>query len=78
MRPQEPIDFFGSRGKLADTLGVTETAVGQWVRQGWIPYDRQCHIQVESQKLPRAERIGKTPLVASWDDVPEDKRRVAA
>jgi DNA-binding transcriptional regulator YdaS (Cro superfamily) len=78
MTPQQPIDFFGSRTKLAVALGVTETAVGQWVRQGWIPYDRQCHIQVESKRLPAKDRAGKEPLFASWDDIPEDKRKVAA
>lgn len=78
MRPQQAIDFFGNRGVLAGALGVTETAVGQWVRQGWIPYDRQCHIQIESKRLPAKERAGKEPLIASWDDVPEDKRKVAA
>lgn len=78
MTPQQAIDFFGTRGKLADFLGVTETAVGHWVKQGWIYYDRQCQIQVESKRLPLKERAGKEPLIASWDDIPEDKRKVAA
>lgn len=64
--------------KLATTLGVTDTAIGQWVKQGWIYYDRQCQIQVESEKLPAEERAGKEPLVASWDDIPEERRKVAA
>lgn len=75
MKPQQAIDFFGTRTKLATALGVTDTAVGQWVKQGWIYYERQCQIQVESEKLPLE---GKEPLVASWDDIPEEKRRVAA
>lgn len=75
MRPQEPIDFFGGRLALGKVLGVTDTAVGYWVKQGWIPYDRQCQIQVESQKPEHAK--GREPLVASQEDVPHD-RRVAA
>jgi hypothetical protein len=75
MRPQPAIEFFGSRGELAGVLGVTDTTIGYWVKRDWIPYDRQCQIQVESQKPEYAK--GRAPLVASWDDVPED-RRVAA
>src|SRR5260221_12044635 len=77
MTPQQAIDFFGGRGRLAAALGVTDTAVGQWVRQGWIYYDRQCQIQVESERLPAEERVGKRRLVASQEDILEDKRRVA-
>lgn len=76
MKPQQAIDFFDGRGVLAKALGVTDTAVGQWVRQGWIAYDRQCQIQVESEKPEHAK--GRAPLVASWDDVPEERRKVAA
>lgn len=54
-----------SRRDLADRLGVTEQAIGFWMRQGWMAYDRQCHVQVE---FPRSG------LRASWEDVPEDKR----
>lgn len=78
MKPQQAIDFFGTRTKLATALGVTDTAVGQWVKQGWIYYERQCQIQVESEKLLPEDHVGKAPLVASWDDIPEEKRRVAA
>lgn len=78
MKPHQAIDFFGGRGQLASALGVTDTAIGQWVRQGWIYYDRQCQIQVESERLPAEQRAGKEPLVASQEDIPEDKRRVAA
>lgn len=75
MRPQEAIDFFGGRGDLARVLGVTGTAVGYWVKQGWIQYDRQCQIQIESQKPEHAK--GRKPLIASQKDVPQE-RRVAA
>lgn len=78
MKPQQAIDFFGTRTKLAAALGVTDTAIGQWVKQGWIYYERQCQIQVESEKLLLEDREGKATLIASWDDIPEEKRRVAA
>lgn len=75
MVPQQAVAFFGSRGELAKVCDVTETAVGYWVKQGWIPYDKQCLIQVEAERAPRK---GKTRLVASWHDVPGEKRRAAA
>lgn len=54
-----------ARKDLADRLGVTEAAIYYWVKQGWIAFDRQCHIQVE---------LRGSGLRASWDDVPHDKR----
>lgn len=74
MVPQQAIDYFGSRGELAQVCAVTETAVGYWVKQGWIPYDKQCQIQVESERAPKK---GKKRIVASWHDIPADKRRAA-
>ncbi len=74
MKPQQAIDQFGGRGALAGVLGVSEAAVHLWVKQGWIPYDRQCHIQVESARAGHPI----PGLQASWDDVPDEKRKVAA
>ena len=71
MKPKEIVDYLEKRGMsrrdLADKLGVTEQAISFWLKQGWITYERQCHVQLE---LPRSG------LVASWDDVPKDKRTV--
>lgn len=78
MKPQEALAFFGMRTKIAEICNITPTAVGHWFKQGWIHYDKQCVLEVESLKIPRKDRAGRVPLVASWDDVPEDKRRVAA
>lgn len=71
MKPQEIVDYLEKRGLsrryLADKLGVTEQAISFWLKQGWITYERQCHVQLE---LPRSG------LVARWEDVPEDKRTI--
>lgn len=78
MKPQEALDFFGTKAEIAKLCNITDTAVGHWFKQGWIHYDKQCVLAVESQRIPRKDRAGRVPLIASWDDVPEDKRRVAA
>lgn len=70
MTPQQAIDYYGSRRALADTCDVTEAAIYLWVKQGFIPYDKQCQIQVDTQR----SASGKKPLTASWYDVPEERR----
>lgn len=73
MKPQELVDYLEAKGisrkSLTDRLGVTEQAISFWLKQGWITYERQCHIQLE---LPRSG------LRASWDDVPEERRPIEA
>lgn len=65
MKPSEPIEFFGSVNALAVVCDVTDAAVYKWLRQGWIPYDKQCLIQLEAAKVK-----GKKPVPkASKDDV---------
>jgi hypothetical protein len=70
MTPQQAIDYYGSRGALAKTCDVTDAAIYLWVKQGFIPYDKQCQIQVDTQRAAG----GKKPLSASWYDVPEERR----
>lgn len=45
MTKQQAINFFGSATSLADAIGVSKQAVGQW---GAIPYARQYQIHVVS------------------------------
>lgn len=71
--PNQAINFFGDRNELAKICNVTPTAVHHWVKQGWMPYDKQCLVQVESERSSKKGR-----LVASWMDVPSEKRRKAA
>lgn len=54
-----------SRSDLAARLGVTPQAVGFWIKQGWMTFERQTHIQYE---FPRSG------LMPSWNDVPPSKR----
>lgn len=67
MTPEQAIDYYHGRGALAKACEVTEAAVYLWVKQGAIPYDRQCQIQVET----------KGALVASKEDA-EPKEQAAA
>ena len=69
MKPSQAVDFFGDRTELARICNVTATAVHHWIKQGWMPYDKQCLVQVESERSTKNGR-----LVASWHDVPEEKR----
>jgi len=75
MTPSQPIDYFGSRNEVARICNVTKTAVYYWVKQGWIPYDKQCQIQVEAERLPKKK--GKRLPVASKYDIPDNVRRAA-
>lgn len=84
MTPQQAIDHYGSRGALATSCDVTEAAIYLWVKQGFIPYDKQCQIQVDTQRwhgVPSENRAahlraapGLKPLTASWADIPEERR----
>lgn len=84
MTPQQAIDHYGSRGALATSCDVTEAAIYLWVKQGFIPYDKQCQIQIDTQRwsaLPAGKRPphlrespGTKALSASWYDVPEERR----
>lgn len=67
MLPDEAIEFFGSRNALAEVCDVSPTAVHHWVRKGWIPYDKQCLIQLEAGRV----RTKKRRPVASKKDIPE-------
>jgi hypothetical protein len=67
MSPERAIEHYGSRGALAKACDVTEAAVYLWVKQGAIPYDRQCQIQVDT----------KGALLAKKEDA-EPNERVAA
>jgi transcriptional regulator with XRE-family HTH domain len=66
--PQQLVEHLDQRGiqrrEFADRLGVTEAAISYWLKQGWMTYERQCSVQIE---------LGGA-LLASWNDVPEDKR----
>lgn len=70
MTPAEAIEYFGDRRAVAQVCKISEQAVSKWRRLGFIPYDKQCLLQVESERAPRKRR---KRLVASWHDIP-DKR----
>lgn len=54
--PDQAIDFFGSRSEVAGVCNVTPTAVYHWIRQGRIPYDKQCLIELEARRSRKRGR----------------------
>jgi hypothetical protein len=55
MKTQEAADFFGSRVKLADALGITPAAITGWGEVPPLP--RQYQIQVLSKNKLKAEPV---------------------
>ncbi len=39
------VELAGSQRKLADVLGVTQQAISEWVRQGYVPSGRVVEIE---------------------------------
>ena len=64
MTPTQLITHYGSQAAVADAAELTDTAIGHWVKQGWIPYDKQDFFEHDS--------AGQ--LKASWLDLPAEKR----
>lgn len=70
MKPLQAIQHFGTQQAVADALGVTQSAVGQWFRGGKVPAIQQLKL----------EAITNGVLVADAD-IPrghKGRRRVAA
>lgn len=57
MYPLQAAEFFGSRKALAEVCGVSQTAVYHWFKQGSIPFDKQCLIQIEADRAGRKHRL---------------------
>lgn len=66
MLPQQAVDYYGTRSALARVCRVTDTAVGQWLKQGWMPFDKQETVEHDSKKK----------LEANWLDLPRNRRPV--
>lgn len=67
MTPQEAVEFYGSQAKVAREMGVSDAAVYLWIKNGGIPYDKQCQLQVAT--------AGQ--LVARREDEPRARERAA-
>lgn len=65
MRPLEAVEYYGSQAAMARRLDVSDSAVGQWVRQGFIPFDRQCQIQIDSAGAVLANKEDAKPVAAA-------------
>jgi hypothetical protein len=61
MTPDQAIEHYRSRGALAKACEVSEAAIYLWVKQGAIPYDRQCQIQVETKGVLLASKEDAAP-----------------
>lgn len=51
----ELIKFYGSQGKAAKALRLSQPAVWEW-QHATIPYDRQCQIEVNTRGKLKADR----------------------
>lgn len=60
---ERAVESAGSQAALAGELGVTQQAVGVWVRQGFAPLDRACEIEnlhgVSRQELVDPKLLAK-------------------
>jgi hypothetical protein len=62
MKPSDPVQFFGSATAVARLCEVSTSAISNWRRRGWIPYDKQCLLELEASKrgkkrYPKASRF---------------------
>jgi DNA-binding transcriptional regulator YdaS (Cro superfamily) len=53
---QRVVELAGSQGRLAETLGVTQQAVSEWVRRGYAPANRVVEIEAQ-YGVPRTALI---------------------
>ncbi len=62
MKKAEAVKHFGSPSKLADALGITLQAVGQW--GDTVPLSRQYQIEVLTAGALRADNSKRKPKAA--------------
>lgn len=55
MKPETAINWAGSQAELAKRLGITASAVSQWVTDGIVPEGRAYQIQVISAGAVRVD-----------------------
>lgn len=48
MNLHEALAHYGSQAAIARACEISDAAVHQWFKQGFIPYPRQCELQIES------------------------------
>lgn len=46
MTPAEALSHFKTQAEIARVMAVTDAAVHLWVKNGRIPFDKQCQMQV--------------------------------
>ena len=56
MTPREVVDFYGgTQVKTAAALGLTQAAISEWFRLGYVPLGRQYEIQILTGGRLRAD-----------------------
>lgn len=68
MTPAEALSHFKTQAEIARAMAVTDAAVYLWVKNGCIPYDKQCQMQVATGGV----------LVARREDAERPQREKAA
>lgn len=56
MKPQEAIHYFKTQTRLAVALGMSQSAVAEWVSIGYIPLTRQYQIELATNGALRADK----------------------
>ena len=46
MKPSEIIELYGTQAEAGKALGISQSAISQWLRDGEVPHLRQHQIQV--------------------------------
>lgn len=72
MTNDQAMAAFGGLQAVASACDVTPTAVYYWIKNGGIPYDKQCLLQVE------AERRKLRRIIARKEHDPKYLQRRAA
>jgi hypothetical protein len=61
MTPQQAIAHFGKQWDLANSLGITQSSVAEWVQRGYIPWPRQFQIQCVTAGRLQADPVDPAP-----------------
>jgi DNA-binding transcriptional regulator YdaS (Cro superfamily) len=56
MKPSQAVEHFGTQQNVADAIGITQSAVGQWFRKGRIPPMSQLRLEAVTHGVLVADK----------------------